>query len=893
MKVILTHEQADFDALASLLGASLLHEGAVPVLPRRLNRNVHAFLNLYGAELPFAEYEDLPKEDIDSIVLVDTQSLITLKGMRPAAQVYAIDHHQKRADLPENWIVRTEHVGATTTMLVEELLSRGISPSPVAATLLLLGIYEDTGSFQYPSTTPRDVRSGATLLEQGASLKTAMDFLNPALSPAQRELYDRLLKAAEIMRMQDFNIIIAKATAPEMEEEISTVAHKLYDILDPDALFLIVATREGIRLIARSGSDQVNVAEIMAHFHGGGHERAASALIPAASFSTKHTGDDELNDIGSKLMDVLASGIHPAMTVSQIMSRRPMTLKLSTPVGEAYTLMQRYGYEGFPVVDENRVVGLLNRRTADRAVAHKLQIPVSEIMDMGEVCIQPGDSIATLQKVMAETGWGQIPVFDPQKERIVGIVTRTDLLRLLSGGSKPASGRRNLAKKLESYLSPANLALIKLIAAEATELGYPVYLVGGIVRDLILERPGADLDIVVEGDAIRLAKLLSEKYGGRQVSHGRFGTAKWLLDGDREHLTRLPQFENVGQSDEIPARLDLISSRTEYYEYPSALPTVERGSIKLDLYRRDFTINTLALRMDGSHYGELYDFWGGWNDLHKGLIQVLHSLSFIDDPTRILRAVRFEQRFGFKIESRTLQLMKAALPHLQELSGQRARHELDLFLQEPRFPQMIEQASSLKILEAIHPNLACSSDQLGQIIKVWSSEPASEWGLPTALFSLPRKAALTYLAWLSSLGEQEALAVANRLRFCAAFNDCLRQVFRGRKIIARLCAQKPSQIVNHLEKISIPALYVLNQEKWEGCVHELIETHVFSWRSVKAKTTGETLERMGIPRGPVYKKILNLLRAAWLDGEIHSEAEEAALLERILAKEQASPDENS
>ena len=181
----------------------------------------------------------------------------------------------------------------------------------------------------------------------------------------------------------------------------------------------------------------------------------------------------------------------------------------------------------------------------------------------------------------------------------------------------------------------ARLALLKLTAEIAYEQKAALYIVGGFVRDLILERPSQDFDLVVEGDAIALARQLQERYGGRLTTHARFGTAKWMIANIRPELARmLNQPENAS---DLPEFLDLISARTEFYTHPTALPTVERGSIKLDLHRRDFTINTLALRLDGSHYGELHDYWGGLNDLREGLVRVLHSLSFVDDPTRMLQ----------------------------------------------------------------------------------------------------------------------------------------------------------------------------------------------------------------------------------------------------------------
>ncbi|MFZ3080079.1 MAG: hypothetical protein WA109_10360, partial [Bellilinea sp.] len=262
MHVILTHEQADFDALAALLAARILNERALAVLPRRVNRNVRAFLNLYGAELPFIEARDLPSEPIETITLVDTQSLITLKGHTKKTKVHVVDHHQLRDDLPGDWTVVNDQLGACTTILTEDIRDHNGPLSVLQATTLLLGIYEDTGSLTYISTTARDVRTVAYLLDQGASLRIASEFLNPPLSEEQREIYNSLLQSAETVNIHGQNIVISTAEAPSLNEEISSIAHKLRDLLDPDALFLLVGTTEGVRLVARSTTDRVNVAEV-------------------------------------------------------------------------------------------------------------------------------------------------------------------------------------------------------------------------------------------------------------------------------------------------------------------------------------------------------------------------------------------------------------------------------------------------------------------------------------------------------------------------------------------------------------------------------------------------------------------------------------------------------
>ncbi len=654
MHIILTHEQADFDALASLLGAHLLDESAVPVLPRRINRNVRAFLTLYGQSLPFIEARDLPSEPIVTVTLVDTQSMISVKGMSETPRVFVVDHHSPRADLPPGWTLTTETLGATTTLFVESFPERGCVLTTVQATLLLLGIYEDTGGLTYTRTTARDIRAAAYLVEQGASLEIAADFLQHPLSLPQQALYDDLRAAAETHLIHGHHVILATGDARELQEEISTVAHKLRDLLEPDALFLLAKTRGGVQLIARSTNDLIDVGMIAAHFKGGGHDRASAALIRPESQPALQEGENLLAAVKAELLGILPQVIRPAMTVTKIMSRGLTVIAPNTPVDEVARRMQRYGYEGYPVVDNGQVIGLLTRRAVDRALAHKLNLTAASLMDAGSVTVQPGDSIEYLQNLMIDTGWGQIPVVSPENGEIIGIVTRTDLINTLAPEPK-LPGDQNLAGRLETALPPGRLALLKAAARAAHEQHAALFIVGGFVRDLLLDRPSLDFDLVVEGDAILLARALSKQYGGRVTSHARFGTAKWHIAAERSGLARRLAAQAADlqaaalelDPGKLPETLDLVSARTEFYNYPTALPTVERGSIKLDLHRRDFTINTLALRLDGFHYGELHDYWGGLNDLYAGLVRVLHSLSFVDDPTRMLRAVRFEGRFEF------------------------------------------------------------------------------------------------------------------------------------------------------------------------------------------------------------------------------------------------------
>ena len=876
MRIILTHEQADFDALASVLGAYLLDESATPVLPRRMNRNVRAFLTLYGAELPFVDPVDLPNVPIDEVTLVDTQSMVSIKGMSEATRVHLIDHHPLRDDLPQDWAITVSGTGANTTLFVETLRERDASLSTVQATLLLLGIYEDTGSLTYGHTTPRDLRAASYLLEQAASLQIAANFLNHPLSKEQQALYDHLRQTVAYYNIHGYTILVACGDARGMDEELSTVAHKLRDLLDPDALYLLLTTRGGVQLIARSTTDNIDVAELAAYFGGGGHERAAACLIK----------DRPLEEVHKELIAILPNYIQPAVTVAQIMSPDPHLLAADTPVEEAALRMQRYGYEGFPVVQDGKLVGLLTRRAVDRALSHKIPKIASSLMDAGEYTVQPGDSIEHLSRLMTDTGWGQIPVVDPESGKIIGIVTRTDLLKTLSPRPR-ISGRQNLAERLEIALPPVRLALLKAVAGVAYEQKVALYMVGGFVRDLMLERPSLDFDLVVEGDAIALARALAKRYDGRVTSHTRFGTAKWFLHDAR--LESREQSVDKGQrsrithpNESIPPLefLDLITARTEFYTHPTALPTVERSSVKLDLHRRDFTINTLALRLDGRHYGELYDYWGGLADLRQGLVRVLHSLSFVDDPTRMLRAVRFEQRFGFRIEQRTLELLREAVPLLEKVSGDRIRHELDHILVEDRIEAMLVRLEELKLLGAIHTGLVLD-DWFRNCLKVVQVS-SKESGWPQEIQVDGQVTDLLYILWLLRLPAGIARGVIARLKFSAVLSRTLLAARELWMDLPTLDGAGPSAVVDRLDGVPLQAIHAVYIACEQIEVRQLLVNYIVRWSKVKPTINGHDLRLRGLPPGPAYKKVLKTLRVAWLDGEISTKEEEAALLDRMI-----------
>ncbi len=880
MQVILTHEQADFDAVASLMGAALLQKDSFAILPNVMNRNVRNFIHLYFADLPFIKLDNLPRGSIDRITLVDTQSLITVKGFDKNTKVAVIDHHIRRDDLPESWEFLPVATSACTTHFVEALQESNGTLNIIQATLFLLGIYEDTGSLCYAHTSSRDVSAVAYLLDQGASLKIASEYLNPPLSQEQREVFEQLLSAMDSQNINGCTVSISAARATEMDDEISSIAHKISNLTDPDGLFIFVETKEGIRLVARSVTDQIDVREIAQQFGGGGHERAAAALI-----KREKKNNNQLVDLIRSFKQILPKYVKPIISVRQIMSKKPLTISPSTSAEDAHVLMKNYGYEGYPVIENGNILGLLTRRAVDRALSHKLNLPASSLMDSGNIFVHPSDSLETLQRVMADTGWGQVPVIDPKTNLIVGIATRTDLLRIIAGKKTGAAEKINLSAEMESDLEPARLGLLKLISMASSNLSLPIYLVGGFARDLILGKPGSDMDFVVEGDGILLARSLADKYGGRVTSHRKFGTAKWHINSIRKVL--LDRFGSRTAMDysTLPSSIDLISARTEFYEKPTALPTVKSGSIKLDLHRRDFTINTMAVRLDGHHFGELYDFWGGLNDLHKGLIRVLHSLSFVDDPTRILRAIRFEQRFGFTIEERTVALIHEARELLEKVSGDRIRHEIDLILEESKAPEMLARIHSLDLLDTLFNNVHWDAHILRCLRNFYNEELPKEWFIQELKKSEPKKAHGAFLLITAQVNQVNVLKV---LRWLRLKNHLAQMIIQTNMLWHQLDSLKkltPSQVARKLQEFSQLEIYCIYSLCMDKQIRKILEEFAIKWRWIKPYTNGKDLQNLGIKTGPVYSKILNELKDAWIDNKLKTQEDEKKYLEILLKKE--------
>jgi tRNA nucleotidyltransferase (CCA-adding enzyme) len=407
----------------------------------------------------------------------------------------------------------------------------------------------------------------------------------------------------------------------------------------------------------------------------------------------------------------------------------------------------------------------------------------------------------------------------------------------------------NLSSQLEKYLPSPVLALAKIAGQDAGELGQELYIVGGVVRDLFLSRANFDFDLVIEGDAISLAKQLARDSQAKLTVHSRFGTAK--LD--------YPGFS-----------LDLATARSESYSKPGALPTVKPGSLKDDLIRRDFSINAMALHLNPQRFGELIDLYQGKDDLERHLIRVLHIKSFIDDATRILRAIRYEQRLSFKLETETERLLRRDVAMLDTISGDRIRHELELILKEDEPERAIVRAEELGVLGQLHPALKGN----GRLSKIFSQ--ARQLDIRVALPILY----LCLLVYNLNVKENENFIV--HLNFPKNSAEAMRQTLQLKAQLHKLTNHKlkPSEIYRLLHDYSAPAIQANALASESPIASQNLLLYLNKLRYVKPLLNGDDLKRIGIASGPKIGEILNALHKARLDGKIKTRRDEEALVHK-------------
>jgi tRNA nucleotidyltransferase (CCA-adding enzyme) len=838
MDIISAHRQLDFDALASMVAAQKIYPDSVLVMDGKPNVYVQDFLALSKDQLRFRKVQDINMSEVSRIILVDTHevhragSLVEKLVRLPGIQVEIYDHHPYSGELKPGMLIET--VGACATILVEKLEALGLPLSGFEATLIAIGIYDDTGSLLFDSTTVRDVQAVAYLLGQGANLGVIAEYLRRPLAEEQKVLLQKLLDQGQTEFFDGLPVYLTYAETEDYVGGLALLAHRVGELESADTWFLLVKMENRLYVVGRSRGRGLSVDRLVQLFGGAGHARAASATIK----------DAEIPVILKQLRIGLQSQTVRPHLARDMMSYPVKTVPPEMLLGEVEQILLRYGHTGVPVTEDKRLVGIISRRDVDKAIKHGLRhAPVKGFMTTMVTTVDVEAPWEEVQRLMVQHDIGRLPVVE--EGNIVGIVSRSDVLRLVHGGSVPMETElvreRSVAIRQDIMDLMENLPekiqkLLETVRDIAEEEQCSVYLVGGFVRDLLLFFPTQDLDFVVEGSGVQFAKALMKRMpDGKLTQHIRFGTAQ-IVFSDGSHL-------------------DVASTRWEYYSSPGALPQVEESCLRDDLFRRDFTINSMAISLNAEHFGELVDYYGGKRDLQQGQIRFLHNISFIDDPTRMVRAVRFSERYRFELGKETREALHTAIESgvLSKLSIERFTEEIMLIFKEANY-------------------LAMGRCLINSgLFKAWFGENYDwnfnfEEGVDVSDWSLNMR-------WLISISKMDSFSIAkllNRICLNKSLRDDTMTFVRLREALKEpLTLIQMDGLLNKMPKEVVMAL-----ARDDKVIVEWLEAS----QRINMSLDGKALLQMGVIEGPEIGEILDRVRIAWLEGRICTLEEEKGVV---------------
>jgi tRNA nucleotidyltransferase (CCA-adding enzyme) len=423
MQVVTTHKNTDFDALASTIAATILYPEAIPVLPRRINPNVKAFLSIHKDILKTCLFEDVLLEDVNRLIIVDINKWNRLGRIgrlekNKNLEIFLWDHHCDGGDINPAWKCQ-EPVGANITLMIRRLKTERKIITPIQATLFLAGLYEDTGNLSFPASTAEDAYAAAYLLERKADLTIVHSFLRPAYGEKQKNVLFEMLQSAKRDTVNGFSFSINRLTLKDYVESLAVVVHMYKEIVNVDAAFGIFADQERNRcmIIGRSNVDGIDIGSIMRSMGGGGHPAAGSAVL-------KSVNPDAAEDIVRTLVQ---GNQQASVQISDLMSFPVVTVPPSTRMKKVASMLKEKGCTGFPVVEDGRLVGMISRRDFKRVKKEsQLKAPVKAFMKTDVKTIAPGKSPTEAARLMVKYDIGRLPVVDDEK--IIGILTRSDTM---------------------------------------------------------------------------------------------------------------------------------------------------------------------------------------------------------------------------------------------------------------------------------------------------------------------------------------------------------------------------------------------------------------------------------------------------------------------------------
>jgi len=873
MEVITSHINADFDAFASMFAARMLYPEAQLVFPGSQEKSLREYLQQLPENLcsGIIKLKNVKIDTISRLIIVDTRQLSRIGPFaqligRDGVEIIIYDHHPPSSeDIPGDQEYCLE-LGSNITLMIEHLKLKGIQPSAQEATIMAMGIYEDTGNLLFPSTTADDCRALAQLLAWGTDLNEVAKAIARDLGPEQVGVLDQLIKNAHTFQVSGMDVLLSHSESSGYVEDFALLAHKLSSMYNADATFALGLMGERIYLVARSSLPQLDAAKVADHFGGGGHPTAAAASIK----------DISLQKAEASLRKKIESEAIPRITARDIMTFPVKGLPLDATTNDASKLLNRYNINACVVRSKDeRVKGIITRQIVSRAQGHNLgEAKIKDYMIRDFKTVGPNAPVWEIRTLVLEGNQRMLPVVEDG--RAIGVIARTDLMMIMhekmariEGLHRRSARAKSVASLLKERMPADFFALLNQAGSLAASMGYKLYLVGGIVRDMLLRIDNLDVDLVVEGDGIAFARRFSNEISARVACHDKYKTAVITLAHGRH--------------------IDVATARLEYYKDPGGFPVVEESTLKLDLYRRDFTINTMAVALNPASFGQLIDFFGAQRDIKEKRIRVLHSLSFVEDPSRILRAVRFEKRFGFALGKQTLSLVHSAVRSgfLRNIPGRRISHEIQQMLSEDDPLPGMERLQDLGVLSAIHGDLIFNvhvrelfertRETISWFNLLYTHETIRPWFIfVLALGDQMKPKKITSICLSLGLGNIETRRI---LAAKANVNEMLKD-FSTRQ------DNPPARVVSTLEGASLEEILFAMCKTRNDEVKEMISAFITSWRHYKPPVTGRDLQDIGFTEGKFLGDCLRRIRDMGLNGEIKDFSEALEFARKMLQEKE-------
>ncbi|MES0349637.1 MAG: CBS domain-containing protein [Desulfobacteria bacterium] len=869
--MITTHVNADFDAFASMLAAQKLYPEALVVFPGSQEKNLRDFfvksmVYLYN----IVRIKDIDLNAIKRLILVDTRQASRIGKFasivhRPELEIHIYDHHPAMPDDLSGSIEVVQMTGATISILTKILRDKKIPISPEEATIMALGLYEDTGSFTFISTKEDDYLAAAYLLSKGTNLNVVADIIIREMTPEQVRLLNDMIERVTHHTVNGIDVAFTSVSSETYIGDFAFLVHKLKDMQHLEVIFALASMENRVYIVARSRLPEVDVGEIAMVFGGGGHPSAASATVRGQT----------LIQVEEKLLGLLNQFIKPKRSARDLMSSPAIHVEPEVTLKEANQRLTRYNVNVLIVLQSDELLGMISRQVIEKGLHHKLEdVQVREYMTTDIDTVSPDAALSEIQEKIIGNKQRLLPVVE--NGRAVGVITRTDLLNTLVSEQaripefevdrnewEAGARKRHVTKFLIERLPTEIIELLRVVGSVADSLDYNAYAIGGFVRDIFLYEQNLDIDVVIEGDGIEFAKALAASLEGRARAHEAFKTAVVVLPN--------------GQ------KIDVATARLEYYKSPAALPTVETGSIKLDLYRRDFTINTLAIKLNPDGFGTVIDFFGAQQDLKRRVIRVLHNLSFVEDPTRVFRAIRFEQRFGFKIGKLTSGLIENAvrMDFFRGLGGRRLFSELRQILDEDKPIMALRRINQFNLLKVIHPKIVYDASLEALL---YSVEKVLTWH-KLLFLEEPCQGSMVYLlALMRSFDQEGTEGLCRRLQLTPRYRKVLitekAKAEEFLKWIGPLQTFKNSDLHRKLRPFHTETLLYIMASATRESVKQAISNYITRLRSVTTLLDGRYLKEIGVKPGPVYREILESLLDARLNGEVSTLLDEVEFVRK-------------